>query len=372
MKKVNFAGFWPVALILLMLTHQQVVAFSDIFEPDDSVEQANIIVIDDNKRQQHTLHSREDEDWFKFYARSKNSYEITINPVGSHIDVAFELYESDGITLIKEVNKLFKGKKEFLKWSPPSDGIYYVKVSDTAPESENCRLNIQYQLQVSRGIALEPGQVQGIVTDVRSGKPLEGAIVYTNCNDNDTSISFEDGNYRLIHNCPSGLYELTIEAIGYRSLTCHTPIPEIVSIQRDMALLPDGDSYPALTPAQLAFRNGDTLRASQPVYHNGEQVKVDFKLYRLPPYICMRYYVGIAYPDGRFFIVTELNQFEPFDWQVIPLWKGIGNTVIDKPIDNNWPRGDYQLYLLRMHASIEEPMNHLDNGELNVTTFRVE
>ncbi len=365
---------------LFVFSHQMALAFPDNYEPDENQEQATVIVVGEQKPPPHTLHSPEDEDWFKFDAQAKKDvrYNIVVNSVGADIRIQLELYDAKG-NLHETVNG-YQGEHVLVsQWQAPSDDVYYIKVSDTANPYESRRINIQYQLKVSqlkvsRGFTprMSHGQVQGIITDAHSGKPIEGAIVYSNCSDNDTSISFEDGNYRIIHKCPNGLYELTIEAIGYRTLTCHTPIPEIVSIQRDMALLPDSDSSSAPTPAQLAFRNGDTLRASQPLYHNGEQLKVEFQLSRLPPDICVRYYVGIDYPDERFFILTELNQFEPFDWQFLPLWKGIGNTVIDKPIDNNWPRGEYQLYLLRMHASIEEPMNHLDDGELNMTTFRVE
>jgi hypothetical protein len=369
--KATKRNSYIVAWLALLLSHHLALAFPDSYEPDENQEEATIIVVGAQKPPQHTLHSPEDEDWFKFYARADVGYNIVAESVGADIRIQIELQDTEN-KLHEQLNGK-KGQKVSLPtWYAPADGIYYIKVSDIAKPSDSCRINIQYQLQVSRGIAPTIGQVQGIVTDAHSGKPIKSAFVYTNCQENDISISFADGNYRIIHKCPNGLYELTAEAVGYRTLTCHTPIPEIVLIQRDMALLPNTDSALAPTPAQLAFRNGDTLQPSQPVYHNGDSLKVEFQLMALPPYICARYYVGIAYPDGRFFILTELNQFKPFDWQVIPLWKGIGNTVIDKPIDNNWPRGEYQLYLLRMPASIEEPMNHLDNGELNVTTFRVE
>jgi hypothetical protein len=360
-----------VALLALLLSPQMAaLAFPDSYEPDDNQAQATVIVVSAQKPPQHTLHSLEDEDWFKFYARADVRYNIVVESVGADIRIQLELYDAKG-NLREKVNG-YQGENVLLsRWQAPSDDVYYVKVSDTANPSESCRLNIQYQLQVSRGLAPTSGQVQGIITDAHSGKPIEDATVYTNCNENDTSISFADGNYRLIHNCPIGLYELTAEAVGYRTLTCHTPIPEMVSIQRDIALLPDSDSALAPTPAQLAFRNGDTLRASQPLYHNGEQLKVEFQLYRLPPDICVRYFAGIAYPDGRFFIITESNQFEPFDGKSLLHWTGIGNAVIDKPADD-MPAGDYSLYLLRLPASIEGPIHHLDKGELNVTKFRVE
>jgi hypothetical protein len=362
---------------LLAFSHQMALAFLDTYEPDNNQEQATLVVVGEQKPPQHTLHSPEDEDWFKFDAQANVRYNIVVNSVGADMRIQLELYDAKG-NLHETVNGSQGESVLVSQWQAPSDDIYYIKLSDTANPYESRRINLQYQLKVSqlkvsrRFTRPSPGQVQGTITDAHSGKPIEGAIVYSSCSEHDTSISFEGGNYRMIHYCPSGLYALTAEAIGYRTLTCHTPIPEIVSIPIDIALLPDGDCYPAPTPAQLVFRNGDTLRASQPVYHNGEQLKVEFQLSRLPPDICARYYVGIASPDGRFFILTDKNQFEPFDGKSLPHWTGRGNVVIEQPVGSHLPRGDYHLYLLRMHASIEEPMNHLDKGELNVTTFRVE
>jgi len=370
---VTWLALGPI-IALLVMTHQWAFAFSDSYEPDDEMEQATLVIVGDKISAQHTLHSVEDEDWFKFYARAKEHvrYNIIASPVGTDIRVKMELYDSQG-QLLKTVNDGYEGENESIsQWRALSDGFYYLKISDSAEPTDHCRLNIQYQLQISAGIAPIPATVKGFVKDANSKNPLNGAIIYTNCNEYNTTISFEEGDYLFIHYCPAGLYEISAEFVGYQTLTCHIPVPEIATQLRDIALLPNNKNPPALSPAQILFRNGDTLQPSKAVYRNGDSLKVEFQLMALPSYICARYYVGIAYPDGRFFIVTQLNQFEPFDWQFLPLWKGIGNTVIDKPIDNNWPRGDYLLYLLRMPASIEDPVNHLDNGELNVTTFRVE
>jgi hypothetical protein len=363
-----------VIVALLVMTHRPAFAFSDRYEPDDEMEQATMVLVGDKISEQHTLHSTEDQDWFKFYARAKEHirYNIKVSPVGTDIRVKIELYDSQG-ELLKTVNDGYEGENESIsQWRALSDGFYYLKISDSAEPLEHCRLNIQYQLQISAGIAPIPGAVKGIVRDAISANPLNAVIIYTNCHEYDTTISFEDGDYFLIHYCAAGLYQITAESIGYQTLSCHIPIPEIATQIRDIALLPNNTNPLALSPAQILFRNGDNLQPSKKLYHNGDSLKVKFQLMAIPSYICARYYVGIAYPDGRFFIVTKLNQFEPFDWQFLPLWKGTKNTVIDKPIDSCWPRGDYFLYLLRMPANIEEPMNHLDKGELNVTTFQVE
>jgi hypothetical protein len=345
-------------------------AFPDSYEPDDNQEQATVIVVGEQKSPQHTLHSFEDEDWFKFYARAGIRYNIVVDFVGADIRIQLELYDALG-NLREKVNGYQGEKVSLSRWQTPSDGVYYIRVSDIAKHKDSCRINIQYRLHVSLGVACIPSSVQGVVKDAISGNPIKDAIVYSHCNEGNATMSFGNGNYNLLHHCSLGLSELTAEAVGYQALTCHVPIPEMTTIQKDIMLLPNGKSLQAPSPAKLAFRNGDTLQSARSVYHNGEQLKVEFKLSRLPPDICVRYFVGIAYPDGRFFIITEKNQFEPFDGKSLLHWTGKGNAVIDKPADD-MPAGDYSLYLLRLPASIEEPINHLDKGELNVTTFRVE
>jgi hypothetical protein len=142
-------------VLSLALNYSSVFAFEDIYEDNDTFGNATLIKIGDTKRCQYTLHNRDDEDWFKFYApRHGNDgkeirYEIKIYNTGYDIDVAFELYEPDAVTLIRRVNKLFTGNGEHISsWIPPSDGYYYIKVYDTALESDSCRKDIQYEILI--------------------------------------------------------------------------------------------------------------------------------------------------------------------------------------------------------------------------------
>jgi len=122
-------------------------AFEDVYEPNESFEQATDIFRNSNIRQQYTLHRRDDEDWFKFSLFAGNIYEIAAYNVGYNINVALELYDSDG-TLLKEKKGCCNGKKKYLNWDVAADGIYYLKVSDMAKQSDDCRLNIQYELSI--------------------------------------------------------------------------------------------------------------------------------------------------------------------------------------------------------------------------------
>lgn len=351
------SGF--IAVPLFSFTVGNALAFQDLDEPDDSLEQAHLILVGDKTRHQHTLHNRADEDWFTFYAMAKINYKIEVRSVGTDIDVVVELYDSKGKPLLTEPqNEGIEGEAEFLPWQAPSEAFYYLKISDIAPESDNCRTNIQYELQVARGIAPEfEGVIEGVVTDALSGQVITHATLFRQCFKNQVVPSFGDGKYSL-STC-AGFSELNAKAEGYKSLTCQISVPQKFTIIRNMPLLPEGTLPPAPIPSQTVYHHGDTLR-------------IEFQTLGLPPQSCIRYYFGIAYPDGRFFIMPDFNRLEPFNPPYLPHWVGTGNVVLDKPIDNDMPSGDYILYLLRMPEGIDDPVNNLDKGELNVGQFRVE
>jgi hypothetical protein len=367
-----------VITLVLALSHSQAFAFEDIYEDDggdNSFEHATHIRTDDKERHQHTLHSRDDEDWFRVYLEvhgsegGKNPYDILLYS-GVDIDVAFELYKSDGSSLINEVNKRFTGGDEFiLDWTPPSDGYYYIKVSDTELEQANCRKDIQYELRVSNPNAPLYWALEGVVTDVISGKPINGATVNmneNNCNSNPVETE-EDGKYLLNYSCVKGTYEITASTPGYKTLTCHIPTSENSKITKNLPLYPDDQSAPI---EAISYRNSeDRLLPSQGVYQNGDTLKVDFPVFFLPPDICVLYYLAMGYPNGDLRIITGKNEFVELGASV-PHWKGEKEVVIEMPVDD-MPRGKYQLYLLRMPATIDDPIAHLDKGELNMSNFEV-
>ncbi len=370
--------FWSVAILLAwVLNHQSVLAFQDRYEPNDNVEQATLIFVDDEIPRQHTLHSPKDEDWFKFYSWKDMVYEIKADLVGTDIDPVIELYESDSMNLLERADIGLEGDEEFFIWQPQASGFYYVKVSDIAEQSGECRKNIQYELALrvyTASSCLVDEIVQGFITDGISGKPIPNALISNHCCQK-VAHTNERGYYTL-KSSNFGLCSLTFKAEGYQFLTCQMPVfrssPAQSLISKHVQLFPDEQNLPTLLPSQFVFRNGDTLRASQEVYRYGDHLKVEFDLHELPSYICAFYSVGMAYPDGRFFMITRLNEFQAFNPSFLPHWQGTGKVVIDKQIADDMPRGDYQLYLLRMPQRIENPLSNLDQGELNVKAFRIE
>ncbi|HIE01078.1 MAG TPA: hypothetical protein EYP59_12455 [Thiotrichaceae bacterium] len=369
--------FWSVVILLAWIpNHQRVLAFQDRYEPDDNVEQATVIFVDDEVPRQHTLHSPKDEDWFKFYIWKDMVYKIKADFVGTDLDPVIELYDSDSMNLLKRTDIGLKGDEEFFSWRAQASGFYYIKVSDIAEQSADCRKNIQYELKLrvdTETACLVYEVVQGLITDAISGKPIANALVSNHCCQK-FAHSDERGYYTLKSSI-FGLCSLTFKAEGYQFLTCQMPFFRSRSSQslvsKNIQLFPD-DHKPTLLPSQFVFRNGDSLRPSQEVYRYGDNLKVEFDLHELPSYSCAFYSVGMAYPDGRFFMITRLNEFQAFNPSFLPQWQGTGMVVIDKQIADDMPRGDYQLYLLRMPQGIENPLSNLDQGELNVKQFRIE
>jgi hypothetical protein len=368
-----------IVLLMFFITSGIASAFQDIYEPDDSLEQARLTIVGGKiagkARQQNTLHSLTDEDWFKFYAMTEKSYRIEVNPVGIDIDVAIELYDSDGNRLkIKSgeiENEGLEGEEEFFSWIAPSEGFYYVKVSDVLLESENCRKNIQYELRIFDPEAPTfDGKVQTVLIDAISGQAIEAENAMFNTiyklNHETTHETTPTNNGNVLQTA-SGANDLIARADGYKSLTCYIDVIEDLGMkknptQKNMPLLPDGVNIPDPSPSKAVYLKGETLH-------------IEFQA-SLPPNSCIHYYFGIAYPDGRFFIIKAENQLEPFNPPSLPRWESPkdepGSVLVDQEIDNSMPSGEYQLYTLRISEGIEDIVNNLERGELSVGQFRIE
>ncbi len=351
-------------------------AFADLYEPNDTFDHATPLQVGETTRRQYTLHRLDDMDWFKFYAQPGFKYELKVPVVGEAIDVKLELYNTEGTTLLKSVDDGPKGSSELISWSPTAKGFYYLKISDIASPSESCRIDMQYEVQVATATAPMAGMLRGMVTAATSAQPIPNATLFTNSSPK-TALSDDQGRFYV--EILSGLPMVTIQAAGYQTLTCQIPGVNLVPLSRDFALFPEGQPVSPPSPEQLAFRNGDTLKSSQAVYHQGDKLSVEFDLYPLAEGLCAFYYVGMLSPDQTFYLLTEAvytaDQLMPLDLASLSSlspWMGDGNRVIDQLAIDNLPRGDYTLYLLRMPASVENPLEHLEMGELNIANFRIE
>ncbi|MCP4702535.1 MAG: hypothetical protein GY862_37605 [Gammaproteobacteria bacterium] len=342
-------------LLAFCFGHADTLAFADVYEPDDSFEQANAVVIGDDVRRLHTLHNGGDEDWFKFYATADTGYELEVKVAGEDINVAFTLLRSDG-SEIQTVNDAFAGEREMMFWRAPLAGIYYVKVTDETLQAPVCRTNIQYEFRIFIPDAPSMrGFLEGRTIDAVSG---EGIADVTVCDANNCALSLKDAVYKMSFPV-TDTYELIADVAGYKPLTCRVLILELGRVYRNFPLIPAGQSIPAPFSSQSVYRNGENLRISLPFLPEG----------------CVRYHLGLAYPDGKLFIISELvdsaDDLAPFVPNSLPVWTGGGNIAVDMMITNDMPRGQYSFYLLRVPEGFA-PLAHPETWEFSMAGFSVE
>jgi hypothetical protein len=372
-----FSSFGSITTLLsTTLCPLTTFAFPDLFEPNDTFAQATPLQVGDTARRQYTLHRIDDVDWFKFYAQPGFKYELQTPVVGQAIDVKLELYNTDGTTLLKSVDDAPQGESELLSWRPTAKGFYYLKISDVASSSETCRIDMQYEVRIAAPTAPIAGVLTGVITDASSAQPIPNTTLSSNSSPK-TALSNDQGRFAL--EILPGLSMVTIQAASYQTLTCQIPTTEIFTLSKNFALFPQGQAIPPPSHEQLAFRNGDILKPSQAVYHQGEKLSVALDLHALVEGLCTFYYVGMRSPNQEFYLLTEVintaDQLVPVELATLsflPPWAGDGNQVINQLAVDNLPRGDYTLYLLRLPTDVEASLSHLEMGELNMANFRIE
>ena len=81
-------------------------------------------------------------------------------------------------------------------------------------------------------------------------------------------------------------------------------------------------------------------------------------------------YLGIGLPDRSFYLLQDENRLMPFDGAGLISWQG-GDTILDLPMAEWVPRGQYQLYLLRVPSGVE-PLTNPEVWELGMSEFVAE
>ncbi len=206
----------------------------DSYEEDDGFSQANVIVLNDFAPQSHNFHDVGDVDWVKFYGLAGEIYKVKAYSLGITCDVVVELYGSNGSSLLAgPKNDAGAGADEYLEWTCPQEGVYYVKISSA---NANFGENVDYDLKVFRPIGGEPGNLIGKVAD-GSNNGIGNAILTSSLG---STISFPNGYYFLV--LPSGNHTVSVTAEGF------APAQDTVTIQagndatRNFTLGPDVDT----------------------------------------------------------------------------------------------------------------------------------
>jgi len=214
----------------------------DVYEPDNNIEEAQIIVSDNQFAQYRNFHDNEDVDWLIFFGVKDVTYSIEAFELGENCDVVIEIYESDGQKrIIGPWNWGSEGSNEFLSWYCDKDDIYYFKISNFSKTNGE---NTGYAIKIYRPIGVFPGFISGIIKDQGSNEPVRGVRLRT-VNGTGSGISDRDGIYVLVDE--EGIYTLDARANGFENFKKNVRIYPLDETSLNIHLVPvdsDGDGIP--------------------------------------------------------------------------------------------------------------------------------
>ena len=218
----------------------------DSYEEDDTFTQASVTFVNDVDTQSHNFHDVGDVDWVQFYGTSGNTYKIKASKLSVICDAVIEVYNADG-TPIPEgpQNNGGAGEDEFIDWTCPQDGMYYVKISNFNDTfGENIKYDLSVYLPVA-GVATVIGQVKDSsdkgVDGVRVASNIGSPIPYT--------YTYGGGYYSLTIN--SGDHILTATKTGFAPQQLPVNVQNENWLPNNNFVLPAEDTTPP-----TAFLNG--------------------------------------------------------------------------------------------------------------------
>jgi alpha-tubulin suppressor-like RCC1 family protein len=185
---------------------------NDIYEDDDTFDTACVIVLNDTETQRHNFYDQGDQDFVKFYGIAGEIYEIeTVNLDGSCDTVIMIYDENEDLIPEAPFDDGGYGDEELLLWPCPSDGVYYVMVSQY--DSSDYGNDTGYELNIYHLVAGIPGLLMGVVVN-SLGDGIGDAVIRSEVS-NSTTMSNDNGTYLMV--LPSGTHTISVDASGYES-----------------------------------------------------------------------------------------------------------------------------------------------------------
>ncbi len=216
----------------------------DIYEDDDTYDQANIITLNNPDPQLHNSHDTGDEDWVMFYGLSGRTYEVLAENLGTAGDVVIELYDSDVTSPpLDQVDDAATGGQELLSWTCPEDGVYYVRVRQHTPSvsGENTEYDLKAYDPTMTGLPL----LRGIISNASTA--LAGVLM--SANGQTPFMSDSQGEYTVTH--PPGTVDVVFNKNGYNQHIEHN-----VTFQQSTTIIRNIRMYPTCT-TELLYRDYD-------------------------------------------------------------------------------------------------------------------
>jgi murein DD-endopeptidase MepM/ murein hydrolase activator NlpD len=110
---------------------------ADGLEPNDNYDGASVVQTD-GSTVASLFDIAGDEDWFEFAAAAGAEYAIRTTDLAAGVDTVLEIYDADGVTLLASDDNGGDGPASALIWLAPSDGLYFVRVSQAPGSNHGC------------------------------------------------------------------------------------------------------------------------------------------------------------------------------------------------------------------------------------------
>ena len=156
---------------------------ADLYEVDDTVSQANVVVINQGTvqadgtkmglAQPHNFHYAADEDWVMLYGLAGQNYTVQADNLGLNCQPVMELYGSS-VTAPIAVASTVIDNMVFLDWQCPQDGVYYVRLWNSA----GAVTDTEYELAVYYPEMPVLGLIKGSIRDT-GGSAVANAVITT-------------------------------------------------------------------------------------------------------------------------------------------------------------------------------------------------
>ncbi|MDM8549819.1 hypothetical protein QUF72_07070 [Desulfobacterales bacterium HSG2] len=192
-----------------------VIRSNDSYEEDDTMEQANIIVLNNENLQWHNFYKTGDEDWLKFYGLAGETYAVIAANPGPECDIVIELYEANSTTPLENSAE---GEYALVK-----DGIHYVRLFNNDPDEYGELTG--YEIEVILKYAPEAVPFTGTVRNAFSRMPIGDVMLRTS--QKYSALSEEDdGNYTMYHDTLTDTPSYSVDSDPV-TLTARFPMYEI-------------------------------------------------------------------------------------------------------------------------------------------------
>ena len=172
---------------------------TDMYEQDNSIDMAKVIMINSPFNQYHWFHNEDDAnkgDWSKFYGISNIKYKIKVENVGELCNPKISLFDCENQSLIRERDFAGTGQIEQLSFTAGKEGPYCIQIASTIDKNYSSTSEVSYELSLSILEALDGGTIAGFITDSCNGNPIEDIKIVT-YNDNRATQSQLNGIYSI-------------------------------------------------------------------------------------------------------------------------------------------------------------------------------